>query len=75
MQKLDTGVGLNSGLYTMQPLFSPVVNYNTEFPQLESGHKAQIPVDLQTWSILSRTWTLAIAFSTYCSQLWPFGSS
>lgn len=46
MQRLDTGVGLNSGLYTMQPLFSPAVSYNTEFPQLESGHKAQIPVDL-----------------------------
>ena len=29
----------------MQPLFSPAVNYNTEFPQLGSGHRPQISIE------------------------------
>lgn len=29
----------------MQPLFSPAVNYSTEFPQLGSSHRPQIPIE------------------------------
>ncbi|CAL9133266.1 unnamed protein product [Musa acuminata var. zebrina] len=47
MQRFDPGFGFNGGPYTMPPLYSPTVNYNTEFPQLGSGHRAQVPVDHQ----------------------------
>ncbi|CAL9185591.1 unnamed protein product, partial [Musa hybrid cultivar] len=47
MQRFDPGFGFNSGPGTIQPLYSPAVNYNSEFPQLGSGHGAQFPVDHQ----------------------------
>ncbi|CAL9120362.1 unnamed protein product, partial [Musa textilis] len=47
MQRFDPGFGFNGGPGTIQPLYSPAVNYNTEFPQLGSGHGAQFPVDHQ----------------------------
>lgn len=45
MQRFDPGFGFSGGPYTMQPLFSPAVNYNTEFPQLGSGHRPQISIE------------------------------
>ncbi|WOL03486.1 R3H domain-containing protein 2-like [Canna indica] len=47
MQRFDPGFGYNGGPYTIQPLYSPAVNYNTEFPQLGSGHRIQIPIEQQ----------------------------
>lgn len=29
----------------MQPLYSPVLNYNTEFPQLGSAHRSPVPAE------------------------------
>eukprot|EP00249_Psilotum_nudum_P016777 c25984_g1_i1 orf=709-2112(+) len=34
MQRFDPGFGVNLGALNMQAIYSPVVNYNTEFPQL-----------------------------------------
>lgn len=45
MQRFDPGFGFNSGGYAIQPLYSPAVNYNTEFPQLGSGHRPPVPID------------------------------
>ncbi|ONK71258.1 uncharacterized protein A4U43_C04F6590 [Asparagus officinalis] len=45
MQRFDPGFGFSGGPYTMQPLFSPAVNYNTEFPQLGSGPRPQISIE------------------------------
>nr|XP_010907139.1 R3H domain-containing protein 1 isoform X1 [Elaeis guineensis] len=47
MQRFDPGFGFNGGPYAMQPMFSPAVNYNTEFPQLGSSHGPQIPIEHQ----------------------------
>jgi len=47
MQRFDPGFGFNGGPYTMQPMFSPAINYNTEFPQLGSSHGPQIPIEHQ----------------------------
>ncbi|OAY80200.1 uncharacterized protein LOC109710971 isoform X2 [Ananas comosus] len=47
MQRFDPGFGFGGGPYTMQPLFSPAVNYNTEFPQLGSGHRSQLSIEQQ----------------------------
>ncbi|KAJ6803295.1 uncharacterized protein M6B38_107775 [Iris pallida] len=46
-QRFDPGFGFSGGPYTIQPLFSPSVNYNTEFPQLGSGHRPQISMEHQ----------------------------
>ncbi|KAF7147052.1 hypothetical protein RHSIM_Rhsim03G0099800 [Rhododendron simsii] len=42
LQRFDPGFGFNGGPYTIQPMYSPAVNYNTEFPQLGSGHQPSI---------------------------------
>ncbi|WOL03487.1 R3H domain-containing protein 2-like [Canna indica] len=47
MQRYDPGFGYNGGPYTVQPLYSSAVNYNSEFPQLGSGQRVQIPVEHQ----------------------------
>ncbi|KAJ6800870.1 uncharacterized protein M6B38_202405 [Iris pallida] len=46
-QRFDPGFGFVGGPYTIQPLFLPSVNYNTEFPQLGSGHRPQISIEHQ----------------------------
>jgi hypothetical protein len=38
-QRFDPGFGFNGAGYTIQPMYAPVVNYNTEFPQLGGGHR------------------------------------
>ncbi|KZV55284.1 hypothetical protein F511_06761 [Dorcoceras hygrometricum] len=38
MQRFDPGFGFCGGAYTIQPMYTPALNYNTEFPQLGSGH-------------------------------------
>ncbi|CAN6452489.1 unnamed protein product [Victoria cruziana] len=46
MQRFDPGFGFNSGPYTIQPMYSPAINYNTEFPQLgAASHRPQIPME------------------------------
>ncbi|XP_052168332.1 uncharacterized protein LOC127784944 [Oryza glaberrima] len=50
MQRFDPGFGFNGGSYTIQPLYAPAVNYNTEFPQLGS-HGSPVPVEQQPQSI------------------------
>lgn len=52
VQRFDPGFGFN-GPYAIQPLYSPAVNYNTEFPQLGSGHLVQTPLDHQRGPIPS----------------------
>ncbi|EEF37398.1 uncharacterized protein LOC8285657 [Ricinus communis] len=47
MQRFDPGFGFNGGPYTMQPLYTPALNYNTEFPQLGSSHRPQISAEHQ----------------------------
>ncbi|KAE9589852.1 hypothetical protein Lal_00021649 [Lupinus albus] len=43
MQRFDPGFGFNDGSYTLQPMYTAVVNYNTEFPQLGSAHGPEFP--------------------------------
>ncbi|GAU23529.1 hypothetical protein TSUD_40080 [Trifolium subterraneum] len=47
MQRFDPGFGFNGGSYPMQPMYAPVLNYNTEFPQLGSPHGPQRPAEHQ----------------------------
>ncbi|XP_076910251.1 uncharacterized protein LOC143567827 [Bidens hawaiensis] len=44
-QRFDPGFGFNGGSYPIQPLYAPVLNYNTEFPQLGSAHRSPISTD------------------------------
>ncbi|KAL2943107.1 R3H domain-containing protein 2 [Bienertia sinuspersici] len=45
LQRYDPGFGYNTGPYTVQPMYSPALNYNTEFPQLGAAPRPQISVD------------------------------
>ncbi|CAN6223260.1 unnamed protein product [Urochloa humidicola] len=47
MQRFDPGFGFTGGPYTIQPLYAPAVNYNTEFPQLGSAHRCPVAVEQQ----------------------------
>lgn len=48
MQRFDPGFGFNGGgPYTIQPMYTPALNYNTEFPQLGSTHRPQITTEHQ----------------------------
>ncbi|KAK7279551.1 hypothetical protein RJT34_24604 [Clitoria ternatea] len=47
MQRFDPGFGFNGGSYTMQPMYTAVLNYNTEFPQLGSTHRPPISAEHQ----------------------------
>ncbi|XP_074310804.1 uncharacterized protein LOC141646760 isoform X1 [Silene latifolia] len=42
MQRFDPGFGFTAGPYTVQPMYTPIINYNTEFPQLGVAHRPQI---------------------------------
>ncbi|XP_071734638.1 uncharacterized protein [Rutidosis leptorrhynchoides] len=46
-QRFDPGFGFNGASYAIQPLYTPVVNYNTEFPQLGAGHRSPISSEHQ----------------------------
>ncbi|CAK9136615.1 unnamed protein product [Ilex paraguariensis] len=47
LQRFDPGFGFNGGPYTIQPMYSPALNYNTEFPQLGSAHRPPISTEHQ----------------------------
>ncbi|KAG5237864.1 R3H domain-containing protein [Salix suchowensis] len=48
MQRFDPGFGFNGGgSYAIQPMYTPALNYNTEFPQLGSTHRPQISSEHQ----------------------------
>ncbi|KAK3422151.1 hypothetical protein EUGRSUZ_G02696 [Eucalyptus grandis] len=47
MQRFDPGFGFPGGPYTVQPMYTPAINYNTEFPQLGSSHRPQVPAEHQ----------------------------
>lgn len=47
LQRFDPGFGFSAGPYTVQPMYSPAVNYNTEFPQLGATPRPQISADPQ----------------------------
>lgn len=51
LQRFDPGFGFNGGPYTLQPMYSPALNYNTEFPQLGSTHRPQISTEHQPRSL------------------------
>lgn len=44
-QRFDPGFGFNMGPYSMQAMYAPAVNYNTEFPQLGAAHRVQMPME------------------------------
>ncbi|KAI3793531.1 hypothetical protein L1987_36150 [Smallanthus sonchifolius] len=46
-QRFDPGFGFNGSSYPIQPLYAPVLNYNTEFPQLGSAHRSPISTEHQ----------------------------
>nr|XP_043617891.1 uncharacterized protein LOC122589640 isoform X2 [Erigeron canadensis] len=37
-QRFDPGFAFTGGSYSVQPMYPPVITYNTEFPQLGSAH-------------------------------------
>ncbi|KAL8233236.1 hypothetical protein R6Q57_003014 [Mikania cordata] len=43
-QRFDPGFGFNGGSYPIQPMYTPVLTYNTEFPQLGSNHTHRSPL-------------------------------
>lgn len=47
MQRFDPGFGFNGGPYAIQPMYTPALNYNTEFPQLGSSQRQQISAEPQ----------------------------
>ncbi|PSR92959.1 R3H domain-containing protein [Actinidia chinensis var. chinensis] len=47
MQRFDPGFGFNGGPYAVQPMYSPALNYNTEFPQLGSAHRPSMSAEHQ----------------------------
>ncbi|XP_027111336.1 R3H domain-containing protein 2-like [Coffea eugenioides] len=47
MQRFDPGFGFSGGGYTIQPLYTPALNYNTEFPQLGSAPRPSISSEHQ----------------------------
>ncbi|KAL5733675.1 hypothetical protein ACOSP7_033022 [Xanthoceras sorbifolium] len=47
MQRFDPGFGFNGGPYSIQPMYAPALNYNTEFPQLGAAHRPQISTEHQ----------------------------
>ncbi|KAM1263080.1 hypothetical protein ACFX13_028795 [Malus domestica] len=47
MQRFDPRFGFSGGPYTIQPMYTPALNYNTEFPQLGSAHRPQISTEHQ----------------------------
>lgn len=44
-QRFDPGFGFNMGPYSMQAMYAPAVNYNTEFPQLGAAHRVQMHME------------------------------
>lgn len=42
LQRFDPGFGFSGGPYTVQPMYAPAVNYNTEFPQLGTAHRQAV---------------------------------
>ncbi|GMH07877.1 hypothetical protein Nepgr_009717 [Nepenthes gracilis] len=46
-QRFDPGFGFSTGPYAIQPMYTPAVNYNTEFPQLASTHRPQVSAKRQ----------------------------
>ncbi|KAL2227680.1 UNVERIFIED_CONTAM: cAMP-regulated phosphoprotein 21 [Sesamum indicum] len=47
VQRFDPGFGFSGGPYTIQPMYAPALNYNTEFPQLGSTHRPQMSSEHQ----------------------------
>ncbi|CAN4126434.1 unnamed protein product [Withania somnifera] len=47
MQRFDPGFGFAGGPYTIQPMYAPAINYNTEFPQLGSALRSPISTENQ----------------------------
>ncbi|XP_055830890.1 uncharacterized protein LOC129899917 [Solanum dulcamara] len=47
MQRFDPGFGFTGGPYTIQPMYAPAINYNTEFPQLGSALRSPISAENQ----------------------------
>lgn len=45
MQRFDPGFGVNLGPFGMQAMYTPVLNYNTEFPQLGAPTRPQMCVE------------------------------
>ncbi|CAN1174388.1 R3H domain-containing protein 2 [Linum perenne] len=67
-QRFDTGFGFSGGPYTIQPMYAPALSYNTEFPQLGSSHRPQMPTEHQPRPLpqhLAETWATPSAPAGY----------
>eukprot|EP00252_Welwitschia_mirabilis_P015411 TRINITY_DN3388_c0_g1_i1.p1 TRINITY_DN3388_c0_g1~~TRINITY_DN3388_c0_g1_i1.p1 ORF type:complete len:472 (-),score=84.14 TRINITY_DN3388_c0_g1_i1:655-2070(-) len=80
-QRFDPGFGFNVGPYSMQALYTPAVNYNTEFPQLGApSQRAQMamepPPRPMTQPIRSPwvTSTNSIAYTPLDTVMGPFNA-
>ncbi|GJS64632.1 nucleic acid-binding, OB-fold, replication protein A, OB domain protein [Tanacetum coccineum] len=40
--------GFNGGSYAIQPMYTPSLNYNNEFPQLGPAHRSPVPAEHQS---------------------------
>ncbi|KAJ7974899.1 putative R3h domain containing protein [Quillaja saponaria] len=47
MQRFDPGFGFSGGPYTMLPMYTSALNYNTEFPQFGPTYRPQISTEHQ----------------------------
>ncbi|XP_052198953.1 uncharacterized protein LOC127806037 [Diospyros lotus] len=47
IQRFDPGFGFSGGPYTIQPMYAPALNYNTEFPQLGTAHRPSLSTEHQ----------------------------
>lgn len=54
-QRHEPGFGLNLGPFNMQALYPPIVNCNTEFPQLGATHRAQVHMEPQAHPLQPHT--------------------
>ncbi|KAK4761835.1 hypothetical protein SAY87_029719 [Trapa incisa] len=82
-RRFDPGFGFNGGSYVIQPTFTPALNYNTEFPQLQGAHHPQISGEHQPSSFhqnLSGLWaapsnTSGIGYVHHENLMSPYSST
>ncbi|XP_073031377.1 uncharacterized protein [Primulina eburnea] len=80
-QRFDPGFGFSGGAYTIQPMYAPALNYNTEFPQLGPSHGQSsissehqprpVPQHLPPWA--SQSAPTGIGYGPTEAMLSPFG--
>lgn len=69
LQRFDPGFGFSGGQYTIQPMYSPVLNCNTEFPHLVSSYRPPISIEHQSHPLpqhMHGPWATASSPTTIC---------